>query len=304
MKNIYFFGCYCKSYNKGANIGDYMYKEIFEHYFKDYKIVLDHKNHIQRYTNIIDSNDIVVIGGGGLLYERAENIKYFMYIYKLHLVKKFKYILFSIGIQPDCFTINETYKLENSKVMGSYIPFIRSAYKIYARSHYDRDVFLQYNNNTIYYPDLCFSLYKIRFLKPKTKNLKKKNIITIGSMTSLKPHIVILRQLIDIGFKHYHLIFSKGDIFEDSQWNIVRNNYRPEIMYKPSIKYYQNVYEQASYVYTSRFHGMLFAELCNVEHIIPLLPTYKIVNYNNYDEDESVKSLEDLKLVLRKLINT
>lgn len=298
MKNIYFFGCYSKSYKEGANLGDYMYKEIFEHYFKDYNIVIDHKNHILKYTKIINSNDIVVIGGGGLLYERQENIKYFMAIYQLHLIKRFKYILFSIGIQPDNFNINETYKLENSQTMKYYLPFIKSAYKIYARSHYDKDVFLKYNNNTVYYPDLCFSLYKIKFLKEKSVSLKKRNIITVGSIEHLKPHIVIIRQLVNSGLKHYHLIFSKGDLFEDSEWNIVKHNYRPEIMYKPSIRYYQDVYEQASYVYTSRFHGMLLAKLCNVEHIIPLLPTYKMINYNNYNEDESLKSLEDLKFIL------
>jgi hypothetical protein len=239
---LFFFGCYINKYTDGANLGDYMYKEVFEYYFKKYNPIIDHKNHFEKRVHEISPSDLVIFGGGGLLYDSIENIKVFEKITHLLKIKKIKYIIFSVGLQlKHCdYNINNIVSLSNNNDTKLFIPFIRNAYKIYVRSIYDQDVLSQYNTNTYYYPDLCFSLYKINFLNKKTNNIKKKNLITIGSYRHIEKHSTYINQLIDLGFQHYHLIFSNGDLFDNEKWKLFRDNdYKPNILKENSIKNYQ-----------------------------------------------------------------
>ena len=293
---LYFFGCYKENYEEGSNLGDYMYKDIFLHYFKNTPMTVDHKNHFPKYSNKIKKTDIVVFGGGGLFYEKKENIHYFQ---KCHIILqkiKCSYYFLSIGFQFSQF------KFEKNDLSGTIftelIPFITNAKFIYCRSKIDEIILKKYNKNCKYAPDLCFSLFLINLLPPRNHISIKKNLITIGSFNHFKTYFSILHQLIEMGFVHYHLVFSKDDEFPISKWEEFSSGHQPILMKENSILNYKNVFENSSYVYTSRFHGFCFAKLLHVEHIIPILPTFKIATFVNHNEIESKKQLDLLKNIL------
>lgn len=293
---LYFFGCYQEKYQEGCNLGDYMYKDIFLHYFKNTPITVDHKNHFSKYSNILKKEDIVIFGGGGLLYDSQENSDYFKKCYNILKKVKCSYYFLSIGFQFSKFKF-EKKDLSGTK-LTELIPFIENAKFIYCRSIIDEIIFRKYNKNSKYAPDLCFSLFLINLLPPRNHISIKKNLITIGSFNHFKTYFTILRQLIEMGFVHYHLVFSKDDEFDISKWKEFSSGHRPILMKENSILNYKDVFENSSYVYTTRFHGFCFAKLLHVEHIIPILPTFKIATFVNHNEIESKKQLDFLKNIL------
>jgi len=244
-------------------------------------------------TSFVEESDYVLIGGGGLLYPSEKHHENLLKLHESLAQHKKPYGFISLGIQ--C----AEWRLQNPKFPFPKLkPFVKDAQFVFARSKFDLTILKKINPNTTYYPDLCFALFKSGLLKRKPESSPRFNLITISSQEHIQHYKIIIRQLVKLGLRHIHLVFSKADDFPDEEWDRLKIK-TPEIFRPPDLISCAEYFEDASYVYTSRFHGFLFAKLLRVGHIIPMLPTYKIVNYNTFDEQQAINQLRRIKMILK-----
>lgn len=287
MKNITCLGCYTEE--RSENLGDYMYYEIFKKYFDKHRVEFCHLHPFatQPRDELIKETDLFIIGGGGIMYEKAEQVEILRSVRKK--IGDVPYCMVSVGLQLDAWSVTTPLDISKSPVMSGYIDIIKGAKFIYARSEYDRAIMSKFNSNVTVYPDLCFTLRELGMAAPLPRK-PRDVVITAGSILHMYPYKALIDQLKGYGHKHVHAPFWEKDELPDSTWGDVRICNKPE-----SICDYSDLYGSAAYVFSTRYHGYLFARLHKVPHTIPVLPTYKLANHEHESPEYALKQLEQLK---------
>lgn len=289
--SILFLGCYINNINSYINIGDSMYRDVFKYYFKNYKTDFIHTHqlsHSNNYDNILKKCDLVVLGGGGILYDRNDMFYQMNIIYeKLKKYKK-KYCFISIGLQFKGYHMNP---LDN-KLNETYIKIIEDAELITVRSNYDLDIVKQYNANSYYYPDLIYNILDIKMINKIESPKYKTNIISIGKIEKLKPYLNKIKILVnEHKFNYYHIEFSEDDKFDYNEFN--KYELKPIIIKKKKIIELYEIFNNCRFCFSVRYHGYLMADLCKVNHNILLNLSTKLINY----EPNNGESINHLKLI-------
>ncbi len=286
-------------YKNPPNLGDHLFTTAFKHLFPN--IDFQFTDHITE--EMLKGISIVIFGGGSLL-EGAPDITKSA----LSLIEKLPIFYISVGAETKIHTIHQ-------KLM--------SMAKLIAIRSYNLDEIRKINHNTIYIPDLVYSLQDQVVRVDKKPN----SILFI-------PNITVVPRYYDAHWKHVSwdrfvlemaqvldgLIYDGYTITpyamsasqqENDNWAFVeivnRMHYKP---YLPSENYLDipsitKLFSQYELIITQRYHGAILAEMAGTNYIClhhhdKLKNTsYNIGTFSSYYEMSKDKLFKEIDLSLQ-----
>jgi len=134
-----------------------------------------------------------------------------------------------------------------------------------------------------YYPDLCFALKKLG-LAVADESPSRSLLLTIGPSHYLKRFNGEIHQLLRVNnYTHHHVTVSEGDN-EHLDWSDFD---APPLLVDEHYLYDESAeFANAAYVFTSRFHGFVMSLLHGVPHVVPMLPTWKVMTFQMHHDME------------------
>lgn len=294
-----------------GNIGDDAYRLLFSQYLKDYfNCIFD-----SPYPNqhLMDLSEIIVIGGGGVIYDNNTGHFDYMSKYMEHSVKKKKPLIFSsCGVQLVGFKAgmdkNQILNLAKTQ-LKKWIPYLNRAELITVRSEMDREIInvISSNKNVFYYPDFVYSFF-----------YSFANLITSYSLIEPNAYVVIptksgsktpefARELNeckkDKSKRIYFVAFSRDDYDVCDRLASENNSH-----FSSYTRKYNSVLDACSVVHdaykiiTNRYHGFVMAKSCGNQNIKLIDGRYKsVVENKNSDILSSMNHGTKLFLKLKEL---
>jgi polysaccharide pyruvyl transferase WcaK-like protein len=249
-----------------GNLGDDAYKQIFAEYLNEHEILFD-----SPYPDLraVDWCDILIIGGGGLIYKNESAHDKYMATYMDRALSQNKKIIFSsIGVQFKPKEKNTLILEENTLYnLGVWKKYLDKAALITVRSPKDKELLgnITSNTNLHYFPDLCY------LIKPVDYHLTLPNahIFVISDLGFKRGHI--LKEFENIGDNpFYTVIMSKDDIQATNDFlnffNLPRDHYINRDNLTPGEA--ARIFKDAEKVMTCRYHGLIFSRAVGCKNIV------------------------------------
>lgn len=274
-----------------GNLGDDAYKEIFSDNLKDHNVLFD-----SPYPDLkaVDWCDILVVGGGGLIYNNETAHFEYMKMYMDRAIDQYKKICFiSCGVQVK--TKGNELDTEPLKVWKPYLDY---ASVITLRSYKDKDLLQQITTTKIeVYPDLCY------LIKPVDYHLTLPNSVVLVLTNSVYKEGNTSKLLSKYqGENLYTVLMSNDDkevtnIFLNTLLShdhfINRDNLTPREAAR--------IFADAKVVISSRYHSNVFSRAVGCEDIIHLDKRYKSLYEPKWTDEELPSANMHIEALRREL---
>lgn len=255
-----------------GNLGDDAYKQLFTQGLLGHEILFD-----SPYPDIraVDWADVVIVGGGGLIYVNETSHFQYMSTYLKRAIKTNKKIIFSsIGVQ---FIPQDENRL--AEVLNPWKKFLDVAKVITVRCPKDKEHLQKVttNKNIHYYPDLCY------LIKPVDYHLTLPDahiyIVTGSSLweKEIQKHFQeSVRQKKNI----YGLVMSAGDIKPTKELFAPINHHGDRYLERDNLNPNEaaRIIKDAEKVVTARYHGLIFSRAVGQKNVISVDKRYKSVS--------------------------
>ena len=300
-----------------GNVGDDCYVRLIKRFMKDHELLFFNSDLPGgKHPEFPDRVDMVVIGGGGLLYGHDEHFKKMNWYCRHAMKRKIPYGFLSIGYQFKPRTIGTWQKA----VVKKWQPYVQKAAFITVRSESDRE----YTMDTLeredvqYYPDLCYLIGKgVKLPVPsppprliivpgagvaqsskrataKVQDLYTNNLITSYIRAGWDLGVVRFGAMGDDGYKIKRLrkLYGKQVVNIDTKGD-------PQQCFKHIA--------ESQMVITGRYHGMVFARAAGVQYLTMPMTPYKVYVEDKTERNPKVleaqawKHIETLQLHIKRL---
>lgn len=148
-----------------GNVGDDAYKYLLAKHLNEYELWFDSP---YPDTSYADKMDMLIVGGGGLIYDDESGHFQYMKQYMEAMADK-PMAFISVGVQCRMelyWTFTDDNRIEKVKdTLVRWKPYIDRAVFVGVRSLFDNEVLtaLSDNPNINYYPDVCYSIEPVNF---------------------------------------------------------------------------------------------------------------------------------------------
>jgi len=252
-----------------GNLGDDAYKILYSKYLNGHDLMFDSPFPDMR---AVDWSDIVVIGGGGLVYcsPKAPHFDY-MEMYMKRALEKGKRLVFSsVGVQyfPQDFK-------NLTEVLMPWKKYLDAACLITVRNPKCKSILEEVTSNCIhYYPDLCYLIEPCSY----HLTLPGAHIFTATMLSTKEGQIQKeLQKSVEAGKMIYGIIMTPID--EAPTKHIIKNipHGGDRYIFRDNLTAPEaaRIFADAERVVTARYHGMVFSRAVGTPDIVTVDSRHK-----------------------------